>query len=126
MSKPAESSAIGLDFSAVEKGTQAAGLFPALRCIIRGMPRARPLALSGLMGVGKSTVGRILAARAGVPMIDVDAQMEAEAGRSVAAIFGHDGELGFRALESATLGRLLRDGTPRVLALGGGAVTHAP
>ena len=90
------------------------------------MPRARPLALSGAMGVGKSTVARILAARAGTPMVDVDTQMEAESGRSVAAIFARDGEAGFRALEVATLARLLRDGTPRVLALGGGAVTHAP
>ncbi len=48
------------------------------------MPRARPIAISGPMGAGKSAVARALAARAGVPLVDVDGEVEREAGRSIA------------------------------------------
>jgi shikimate kinase/3-dehydroquinate synthase len=74
------------------------------------------------MGTGKSTVGRILADRAGVPFVDLDEEVAREAGRPVASIFEHDGEPAFRALEAAALLRALADPTPRVIALGGGSL----
>lgn len=86
------------------------------------MERAiRPLALSGAMGVGKTTVGRRVAELAGVPFFDVDDEIAREMGRSVAEAFRLDGEAAFRARERATIARLSR-GAPAVLALGGGAV----
>jgi shikimate kinase len=73
------------------------------------------------MGAGKTTVGRVLAERLGVGFRDTDADVEAVAGRSVAAIFVESGEEAFRALERDAVAEALRthDG---VLALGGGAV----
>lgn len=87
------------------------------------MPPRRPtLLLNGFMGTGKSTVGRIVAARAGVPFVDLDGAIEARAGRSVAAIFAADGEPAFRALEAAELASALAGPTPQVVAVGGGAL----
>jgi shikimate kinase/3-dehydroquinate synthase len=74
----------------------------------------------GAPGSGKSTVGALLAERLGTMFTDVDAVIEAEAGRSIAEIFAEDGEPAFRAVEEATTRRLLA--TPGVLSLGGGAV----
>jgi shikimate kinase / 3-dehydroquinate synthase len=74
----------------------------------------------GAPGSGKSTVGALLAERLGTTFTDVDAVIEAEAGKSIAEIFAVDGEPAFRALEEATTKRLLA--TPGVLSLGGGAV----
>jgi shikimate kinase / 3-dehydroquinate synthase len=81
----------------------------------------RPVALSGPMGVGKTTVGRRVAELTGAPFIDVDDEIAGELGRSVAEVFRTDGEAAFRARERATIARLLRKG-PAVLALGGGVV----
>ncbi|MEO7328056.1 MAG: shikimate kinase, partial [Minicystis sp.] len=87
------------------------------------MTRPRlPLLLQGFMGAGKSTTGRLVAARAGVPFVDLDAQIEARAGTSVAALFATQGEAAFRALEAEELQRLLDDRRPQVVALGGGAL----
>jgi shikimate kinase/3-dehydroquinate synthase len=74
------------------------------------------------MGTGKTTIGRALAEREGVPFLDLDEAIAAEAGRSIAAIFAEDGEPAFRALESRALARVLADPSPRVVALGGGAL----
>ena len=63
----------------------------------------RPLYLVGYRGTGKSTVGRLVAAALGQPFIDLDERIEAEAGRSIAAIFADEGEAGFRDRESAAL-----------------------
>ncbi|GAB4217289.1 MAG: shikimate kinase [Roseiflexaceae bacterium] len=79
------------------------------------------LALVGLSGAGKSTVGRLLAARLGWPLRDTDALVVAETGRSAAQIFAEDGEAHFRDLEAAALARALAGG-PAVVATGGGIV----
>lgn len=81
-----------------------------------------PLFLSGFMGTGKSTVARILAERAGVPFLDLDAAIEEEAGQSIEAIFAGEGEASFRSLEAAVFRKVLDQPGPRVVALGGGAL----
>lgn len=80
----------------------------------------RPLVLIGLMGAGKSCIGRRLAARLGLPFADADAEIEAAAGCSVAEIFARFGEAGFREGERKVMARLL-SGPVQVLAAGGGA-----
>jgi shikimate kinase len=80
----------------------------------------RTIALVGLMGAGKSTVGRRLAAQLGMPFRDADAEIEAAAGRSVSDIFKELGEQAFREGERRVIARLL-DEPPHVLATGGGA-----
>ena len=82
--------------------------------------RAHPIALVGLMGVGKTTVGRRLAKRLGVPFYDSDEEIELASGRTVAGYFRDHGEAAFREGERRVIDRLL-DGTPKVLATGGGA-----
>ena len=81
----------------------------------------RSIALCGFMGCGKSTVGTILADRAGVPLIDTDLEIERAAGKTVAEIFREEGETGFRARERETIARLPKD-RPCVISLGGGSV----
>jgi len=81
----------------------------------------RPLILTGFMGSGKSSVGRILAERLGCPFVDLDATVVAEAGRSINDIFAQDGEKAFRSMESSCLERVLA-GSRAVVATGGGVV----
>jgi shikimate kinase/3-dehydroquinate synthase len=81
----------------------------------------RHLALVGLMGAGKSTVGRLLARRLDLPFVDVDAVIVERGGRSVAEIFEAEGEAGFRQRERAALEEVLA-GPDAVVACGGGAV----
>ena len=76
--------------------------------------------LVGMMGVGKSTVGRRLAARLGVSFVDADEEIEKAAGMSVAEIFELYGEAHFRDGERRVIARLM-DGAPKVIATGGGA-----
>ena len=78
--------------------------------------------LIGMPGAGKSSVGRALARRLGVPFVDADAQVERETGRTVAEIFSASGEAEFRRLESAVIERLAA-GPDNVVACGGGVVT---
>jgi shikimate kinase len=85
---------------------------------------SRSIVLVGMMGVGKSSIGRRLAARLGVPFIDADAEIEKAAGMSIADIFARHGEADFRSGEARVIARLL-DGGPQVLATGGGAVMNA-
>ena len=80
----------------------------------------RTIVLVGLMGAGKSVIGRRLAAVLGLPFRDSDTEIEAAAGRSVAEVFSQFGEAHFRAGERRVMRRLL-DGPPVVLATGGGA-----
>lgn len=87
-------------------------------------PGGRTIALVGLMGAGKSTVGRRLAARLGLPFADGDDVVEAAAGMSVSDIFASMGEAAFRDGEARVMRRLL-EGPPIVLATGGGAMMNA-
>ena len=84
----------------------------------------RSIVLVGMMGVGKSSIGRRLGARLGVPFVDADAEIEKAAGMSIADIFARHGEESFRSGEARVIARLL-DGGPQVLATGGGAVMNA-
>ena len=84
----------------------------------------RTIALVGLMGVGKSTVGRRLARRLGLPFADGDVEIEAAADMTVSEIFARLGEAEFRAGEARVMKRLL-DGPRMVLATGGGAILNA-
>lgn len=80
----------------------------------------RSIVLVGMMGAGKSSVGRRLAARLALPFTDADNEIEAAAGMSIPDIFATHGEAAFRAGEARVIGRLLQAG-PQVLATGGGA-----
>ena len=82
--------------------------------------RARTIALVGLMGVGKSSVGRRLANALDLPFKDADHEIEAAAGRTIPEIFAEMGEPAFREGERRVIARLLDD-PPHVLATGGGA-----
>jgi shikimate kinase len=86
--------------------------------------RARTIVLVGLMGVGKSSVGRRLANVLGLPFRDADNEVEAAAGRSISEIFAELGEPAFRDGERRVIARLL-DEPPHVLATGGGAFVSA-
>ena len=80
----------------------------------------RPIVLVGLMGAGKTTVGRRLAQRLGLPFVDADEEIEAAAGMSISEIFEMFGEPYFRDGERRVIARLI-DGSPKVIATGGGA-----
>jgi shikimate kinase len=80
----------------------------------------RSLVLVGLMGAGKSTVGRRLAQKLGLPFLDADHEIEAAAGMTIPDIFSIYGEEYFRDGERRVIARLLQEG-PIVLATGGGA-----
>lgn len=86
----------------------------------RAIPAGRAIVLVGLMGVGKTTVGRRLAARLGLPFVDADEEIEKAAGMTISEIFARYGEPTFRDGERRVIGRLV-DGTPKVIATGGGA-----
>ncbi|SNY90858.1 shikimate kinase [Cohaesibacter sp. ES.047] len=80
----------------------------------------RPIVLIGLMGAGKTTIGRRLAARLSIPFRDADHEIEAAANMSIAEIFEQHGEAHFRDGEKKVIARLMDDGD-QVLATGGGA-----
>ncbi|MBK5958546.1 shikimate kinase [Rhodoplanes elegans] len=101
---------------ALRPSPEPAGLATA----VAGALGRRALVLVGMMGAGKSSVGRRLAARMGLPFVDADNEIEAAAGMSIPDIFEAHGEDYFRAGEARVIGRLLADG-PRVIATGGGA-----
>ncbi len=83
----------------------------------------RSVVLVGMMGVGKSSIGRRLAARLSIPFVDADVEIEKAAGMSIADIFARHGESDFRSGEARVIARLLENG-PQVLATGGGAFMH--
>ncbi|MGR3594208.1 MAG: shikimate kinase [Limimaricola soesokkakensis] len=84
------------------------------------MRLCRPVVLVGMMGSGKTAIGRALSARLGCGFVDSDTAIEEAAKCSIAEIFARDGEAFFRARESEVLERLLEAG-PRVVSTGGGA-----
>ncbi len=96
----------------VENDAEAAAILAGLE--------SRSLVLVGMMGVGKSSVGRRLAGRLGIPFVDADSEIEKAAGMSIADIFARHGEPDFRSGEARVIARLLQGG-PQVLATGGGA-----
>jgi shikimate kinase len=89
----------------------------------RGTPRPedRNVVLVGLMGAGKSVVGRGVARKLGRPFVDTDAEIERRAGRSIPALFATEGEVPFRALERAAVAEVAARAR-QVVATGGGAV----
>ena len=99
------------------------GLAPSATAILP-LLGLRSIVLTGMMGVGKSSIGRRLGARLGIPFIDADAEIEKAAGMSIADIFARHGEADFRSGEQRVIARLL-EGGPQVLATGGGAVMNA-
>ena len=80
----------------------------------------RSIVLIGMMGAGKSSIGRRLAQQLGLPFVDADLEIEKAAGMSIPDIFASHGEPAFRLGEARVIARLL-DGGPQVLATGGGA-----
>jgi shikimate kinase len=80
----------------------------------------RSIVLVGMMGAGKSSIGRRLAQRLGIPFVDADAKIEEAAGMTIPEIFATFGEPDFRSGEARVIARLLDEG-PQVLATGGGA-----
>ncbi|MEQ1670072.1 MAG: shikimate kinase, partial [Hyphomicrobium sp.] len=83
----------------------------------------RSIVLVGLMGCGKSSIGKRLAARMGLPFLDADEEIERAAAKSINEIFTDHGEAHFREGERKVISRLLANG-PQVLATGGGAYMH--
>jgi shikimate kinase len=92
----------------------------SLRDRARAALGSRNLILVGLMGAGKSSVGRIVAHQLGIPFIDSDIEIERVSRMTIAELFAAYGEEEFRALETRVMKRLLKDG-PRVVSTGGGA-----
>ncbi|MDO6965156.1 shikimate kinase [Rhizobium alvei] len=84
----------------------------------------RNLVLVGLMGAGKSAIGKIVAADLGIPFVDSDHEIERVSRMTIPELFQAYGEPEFRQLEKRVIGRLLESG-PRVLSTGGGAFVNA-
>jgi shikimate kinase len=84
----------------------------------------RPIVLIGLMGAGKTAIGKRLATRLAIPFVDADQEIEKAAGKSISEIFSDHGEDSFRDGERRVIARLLSEGA-KVLATGGGAFMNA-
>ena len=112
-----------LDSSMIDSVVQKpAGATPELQ-VARALG-ARSVVLVGMMGAGKSSVGRRLGARLGIPFVDADTEIEAAAGMTISEIFAQHGESYFRGGEARVIARLLEHG-PQVMATGGGSVMDA-
>ena len=83
----------------------------------------RPIVLTGMMGAGKTVMGRRLAGHLGLDFVDSDIEIETAAGMTIPDIFARHGEPFFRDRENRVVGRLIGGG-PRVVATGGGAFIH--
>jgi shikimate kinase len=104
---------------AAQNDVQAEPLTAAIRAALGD----RSVVLVGMMGVGKSSIGRRLALRLSIPFVDADTEIEKAAGMSIPDIFARHGETDFRGGEARVIARLLDTG-PQVLATGGGAVMN--
>jgi len=91
---------------------------------VRGRLGDRTIVFVGLMGAGKTAIGRRIAQLLGLPFIDSDHEIEAVSRMSIPELFERYGEPEFRALEQRVIDRLLREG-PRVVSTGGGAFMNA-
>lgn len=100
--------------------TAATSISAACETAIAAALGRRSIVLVGMMGAGKSTIGRRLAARLRLPFLDADAEIETAAGMSIPDIFESHGEPHFRDGEARVIARLLETG-PSILATGGGA-----
>ena len=98
------------------------GVSDADRVFVGVIAAGPHLVLIGMMGVGKTTVGRLLARRLGWEYVDTDVLVVETAGRTVAEIFEVDGEAAFRAAETAALQKALASQEHTVVSIGGGAV----
>ena len=104
--------------STIQSTTQPAALTPTLSTL--GAPgTVQRLVLTGFMGAGKSTIGRLLAAHLGWTFLDLDTHLEQRTGSTIAEIFAREGEKRFRRLESTALTSALAH-RHTVIALGGG------
>lgn len=106
--------------AATQKADENGPEMAVCRGIVRALDR-HSIVLVGMMGAGKSSIGRRLSARLGIPFVDADTEIESAAGMTIPEIFAMHGEPYFRAGEARVIARLL-DGEPGVLATGGGAV----
>lgn len=106
----------------MQEAFPAANACAADRALVEALG-SRSLVLIGMMGAGKSSIGRRLAARLQLPFVDADTEIEAAAGMTIPEIFARHGEPAFRAGEAKVIVRLLDRG-PQVLATGGGAVMN--
>jgi shikimate kinase len=104
--------------------TNATGASPPEAAAVVAALGARSITLVGMMGAGKSSVGRRLAARLGLHFVDVDNEIETVANMTIPEIFEAHGEDYFRSGEARVIARLLDSG-PQVLATGGGAFMRA-
>src|SRR5690242_481114 len=112
-----------IDIAVQKDAENGGGAQPDALAIVRALGR-RSIVLVGMMGAGKSSVGRRLAARLGIAFKDADTEIEDAAGMTIPEIFAKHGEPYFRAGEARVIARLL-EGGPQVLATGGGAVMDA-
>ncbi|MBD3846069.1 shikimate kinase [Bosea sp. OAE752] len=92
---------------------------------LRGALGRRAVVLIGMMGSGKSSIGRRLASRLGMGFVDADIEIETAAGMSIPEIFAQRGEAEFRDGERRVISRILTTQAPLVLATGGGAFMNA-
>jgi shikimate kinase len=104
-------------------GSDDAVLTSAIAALIAALG-SRSIVLVGMMGAGKSSIGRRLGTRLGLPFVDADTEIEERAGMTIPELFEKYGEAYFRAGEARVIARLL-DGGPQVLATGGGAFMNA-
>ncbi|MGX1744657.1 shikimate kinase [Bosea sp. NPDC055353] len=105
--------------------TAAASIVPPETTDLRAILGARAIVLVGMMGSGKSSVGRRLAARLGLPFVDADTEIETAAHMTIPEIFAQRGEAEFREGERRVISRVLTTRAPLVLATGGGAFMNA-
>jgi shikimate kinase len=86
----------------------------------------KPVVLVGLMGSGKTTLGRALAGALGLEFVDADDVITARAGKDIPTIFAEDGEAVFRAVEREAIAGLLNSAAVRIIATGGGGIYQRP